>query len=415
MAELIYPTLRAVDGLGGSAERGYIIAALTEMLRLPAYSRVHTDERPGTVRHRNLKSIAAAALLSGGLMAVAPAVDSGAVSAVPTFTSVPLSSSIRSGVTVAYGTAPDDARIVVYSEPQFGRTKMTSSATEKPISRANVLHGHWVLKVPARRGPISSRSSNYSAIMYTATGAAIAFFTSTAGDKGSPTLLTQWTPMGRTRDSSSPLRGGPGCQTHLRQNLGLRDTLVGETFSSDKRAWNRFTYTTGATTEVGVAVSPTGAAGSFSQSGTQSQTATMVQRFFGYSGPYYTYEFAAYQYGLFVKECGGGYTKWYTQATGLTTGASQRTVGGTPYAAHVCALEPAQGFQVTVDRSRALTWSNGLVLEGIGLSTQTGFTSDGSVTQRWPSNYSRSSPNRNCGVHAAPDLDGSLIAVARGV
>jgi hypothetical protein len=348
-----------------------------------------------------------------------------AAAIVPAFSSVPLGSSLAAPE-VAAGTAPSGSTIVLFVEPPTSIFAAHKSFELTPVTRSTVSAGKWQPRLPVtaavRANEEPSGSANFEAIKFTSNGTEITFFGEQSASHPAMQSLTQWKaiPVSKTSISAfSPAEPDSWCSSNFVRALGEQKTLVGETFSSDARATLNFIYATNATSSLGVAASATAANNSFSASGTETSTAGGTDKFSAIQGAHNEYYDTYFGHSLYKQSCfygkGPGTTSYNTVNTGWTTGAAQTSVTNPPYNAQICSREPVIAFEVDVNKSSAIQWSNGFTLEGIGLSAQTGYATNAEVDTKWPANSNKTYYNRNCGVHADPDLNGSLIAVARGV
>jgi hypothetical protein len=374
------------------------------------------------MRHR--KSCLAAVGLGTALactgLGLAAAVPSGAVTSVPAFASVPLSSSLAGAPEVAAGTAAAGSTVVLFQEPPQSVFKAHESFALTPLSRSTVTNGTWQLRMPATA--LKAGVANYEVMKFTPTGAFVTFFGESNAATPAMKSLTQWKAVARSATVSPAMKAAvaipDSCGGLFMKGLGEQKTLIGETFSSDGRARENFTYSVNANSSLGVAVSDTENSG-YSQSGTETSSAGGSDAFNAVYGAVNEYYDTYYGHDLYYESCyiaPGVYDSYYTtHNTGWTTGAAEYSVSSPPYNAQVCSPEPPAGIKVYVNRSAAITWSNGFVVEGIGLSAQSGYTTQVESESTWPANSNKTWYNRNRGVHNYPLLNGSIIAVARGV
>jgi hypothetical protein len=208
-----------------------------------------------------------------------------------------------------------------------------------------------------------------------------------------------------------------------RADLGSKNwVLVGETFSTDssKQAKQSFEYDNGSTSTIGVGGGESEALSSSTQTWTSTVSAGSGFNYASYSAQSNVYYKTTFHYVEDHMQCADtqahSLTYYYqTVNKGWTQGTTSERVTKAPYAAPYCVPEDAHGGTLFVDKSTAVTWSNGLVIEGLALSTSSGYTTDTKATFTWPASRSMASPNRWCGKDAYPNEKGSYIAIQKGV
>jgi hypothetical protein len=202
----------------------------------------------------------------------------------------------------------------------------------------------------------------------------------------------------------------------LVKDLGAVPDIVGQTFSATTGVTHTFSYSNGASSELGVGFSLSGKIGTFKQSGTVGRSSTTYESYgtFGdHKGVYYqTY----WHYGTFETRRYGECTdpahyyseSFETRPIGFAGGANM-SAASIPTNANTCVFQAA-GTGFAKDSSRAITWTNGVSIKGaigIDLSTKTGYSSNAHVA------YQFNADRRLCGVSAYPGENGSYLLVAR--
>lgn len=196
-------------------------------------------------------------------------------------------------------------------------------------------------------------------------------------DKSNPGLK----PDARPQDRSV----SKGCSSTLIEDLGARWALVGQAYNSPV-SYANFTYTTSASSSLGVGFSYNGAYGSWSSNGTKSVSSFSTQTYptlpFGTNG-YFDSQFH-YQkiYYSCVDPFSGLTSSWMSaEPVGYAGGARTRNPASAPNAPY-CVPEPV-GSSFTKENSAAIQWTDGVEIRyylGIDLSVQTGYSSSAKVT-----------------------------------
>jgi hypothetical protein len=195
--------------------------------------------------------------------------------------------------------------------------------------------------------------------------------------------------------------------------------IVGQTYSRTVDVSHTFTYSVGANSSLGIAISASAAGGFSADAGaTSSATSSATTNFptYGnYTGVYYKTEFAENEYSHQCMSIVGRGSpskpygpKWYTsKSVGQYGGEDTRTLHTYPNATQCSKYLPnPRGF--TKDTTTAWEWSDGLTLPyfNVSVSTTTGYTSDASVT------YIVSHTTRYlCGINGGPaQTPGQIVA-----
>lgn len=193
------------------------------------------------------------------------------------------------------------------------------------------------------------------------------------------------------------------CGETLVANYGSKAVTVGATYTGGSGRTGEFTYTSGASSQLGVGFSTSGVYGSFSSSGTISRSSTdQVEYSAGTGGrAYKTY----FKYGKYSQWCYPIYNPSQKSVYAYKVHASGFAGGGyvasasVPSASHCVPL--GNGLSYSKTNTASTTFSSGASLSstiGINLSSKTGYTSSAWVKYK---NTSGSSRNL-CGVYDVP-------------
>lgn len=183
-----------------------------------------------------------------------------------------------------------------------------------------------------------------------------------------------------------------------------RQTQVGTTYVTVPSADATFTYTNGASNTLGVAVSATGASGSFSQSGTSTVSSSGVAGWGARTGnvSYSTF----FTYEKWQRSCEDVFispTPWIVNVTVKASRFDGGTTTGSPAipTANYC-VTLGRNSHFMVSSTKAATNSTGVSLSsviGINVSSQAGYSTAVSADY-W--NRSVSTDRRLCGVSGTP-------------
>jgi hypothetical protein len=185
------------------------------------------------------------------------------------------------------------------------------------------------------------------------------------------------------------------CGSMLIGNYGLRWVTVGQHYNNTSQVWTDFLYMRSATSSLGVGVSYDGAKfGTFSSSGTVAKSSTLSIDYPAVGNYQSRYRDTQFKYGQYRIGCtsSGGvpYTYYQARPNGFAGGATSYSPGrGPAKTAAFCTLYQA-GSTVTVERSKAVTWNNGVEISaalGIDLSSVTGYSAGAQL--RYTFNYGR--------------------------
>jgi hypothetical protein len=187
------------------------------------------------------------------------------------------------------------------------------------------------------------------------------------------------------------------------QNLGSKNVLVGATYTTVAGTSAKFTYTSGASSNLGVGYSVSGSYGSYSKSGTIARSSTSTIDFATRSGSYYYSSYFNYgKYSFWCYPVGQPNAKtiysYKVRANAFNGGSS---VGATSAPSATYCVKFGRNSSMTKDTSTAVTWSTGASLNssiGINLTTQTGYTSAAKLTYT----NSSSTDRQLCGTNGYP-------------
>lgn len=179
--------------------------------------------------------------------------------------------------------------------------------------------------------------------------------------------------------------------TRLR-NLGPKATLVGGLFSTGGTGWSgTFEYSKGQSSEIGVAVSGSGSAGSFSASGTNSVSSTVSIGYPAFSTHGSRYYRSNFNYGYYKVSYVTDHqviSYYQVRADGFNGGATVNSYSTATAFTYCDWYLPGSHF--VKDRNKASIWTNGIGLPapaGIGVSTQTGYSSTAKIDITMASNH----------------------------
>jgi hypothetical protein len=186
------------------------------------------------------------------------------------------------------------------------------------------------------------------------------------------------------------------------KRLGTHWVSVGVTYSKVTGVTQHFVYRVDQSSSLGVADSPSGRAGSFSQAGTDSMSSSTTESYrprHGVQGRRYRSKFVEREYGY---SCSHGIITYQTRTTGYAGGAISDSWPAP--AAHHCVPQEA-GSHFVKDTTAAYTWSAGFSIPALGtsLSAQTGYDHSAEITYYFRVKRSL------CGTNADPGGPAKLI------
>ena len=219
----------------------------------------------------------------------------------------------------------------------------------------------------------------------------------TDGSGGAPLDPSQETPE-PTSGTGGPgtVGGGPDspsstqvCGEDYMQDFGSRKVIVGSSYANAGSTTGTFTYSSGASSSIGVGYSVTGSKGSYSQSGTSSSSSNGSVGFGTRSGGYsYATYFKFGKYGSYCYQVGSkkNVDSYYAYKVRPSSYAGGGTVNSsTTPSATKCTDFSGGGTTITRNSSGANTWSSGASLDaviGINLSSKTGYTSTAKLSYK---------------------------------
>lgn len=177
------------------------------------------------------------------------------------------------------------------------------------------------------------------------------------------------------------------CRVGLAQDLGNKWALVGQTYNATTYVESRFIYINGASSELGVGISGSGNYGTFRAAGTSGRSTTVTQDYGAAGHNAKRYFDTQFRWGKFRHVCydsGSGY-QWtsYSVRNTMYAGYTRiRAISFYPNATH-CGTQWA-GTTYIKDETRAITWTDGVELAGMGMSfsSQTGYSSTARISYR---------------------------------
>jgi hypothetical protein len=219
-----------------------------------------------------------------------------------------------------------------------------------------------------------------------------------------------------TTDPAAATPGTPDittCSTYFDQSLGTPWGDVGGTFATTNGGTSVLTYTQGADSSIGVGTSATGAAGSFSVSGTNSisstGTVTFPTEWFSWGSHHFKTEFVENEY---YNECINQITgqvsyTYFNRVDGWAGGSNLVSVNS--ISAPYCTWWHS-GSSFTKDTTNAWTFSGGMSIPYINFnaSTETGYSTSASVTYSFNSGDSGGGRHL-CGVSSYPGGGSPLL------
>jgi hypothetical protein len=180
-----------------------------------------------------------------------------------------------------------------------------------------------------------------------------------------------------------PDQGGVGCgPTTLYKNLGQHYVALGAVYIDTSHVTEQFEYTSGASTNIGVGISPSGTVGSFSAGGTSSVGTSSTTTFPKHTTKTAKIEWAHFSFSEYKNSCSGvpGTTRYTVRAVEFEGAAHETTAASYPAASYCQHYDKTSHFNMV--RSKAVTWSSGASLGspvGFTVTAQSGYTSQASL------------------------------------
>lgn len=217
----------------------------------------------------------------------------------------------------------------------------------------------------------------------------------TDGSGGAPLDPSQETPE-PTTGTNGPTRGGGSdspsstqvCGEDYMADLGSRKVIVGSSYANAGSTTGTFTYSSGASSTIGVGYSVSGSKGSYSQSGTSSTSSNGSVGFGTRSGGYsYATYFKFGKYGEYCYPVGSKKTaeSYYAFKVRPSSYAGGGTVNSSTTPTATKCTDFGGGTIITRNSNSANTWSSGADLNaviGINLSSKTGYTSTAKLSYK---------------------------------
>ncbi|MDT7571077.1 MAG: hypothetical protein QOE05_1251 [Actinomycetota bacterium] len=183
-------------------------------------------------------------------------------------------------------------------------------------------------------------------------------------------------------DTSDEARYSKGCTSTLVVDYGVKNGIVGQTNSQTTGVVHDFTYTSGASSSLGVGVSASGSYGSFSASGTNSQSSTSTWGFASQGNNIAQRYLTGWRFGKFSLYCyapGCACTTYQAQTFSFAGGVSYQSVGFP--GASLC-VNFGAGGDFTKASYSAYNFVTGLSVAaviGIDLSIHTGYSAEAKI------------------------------------
>jgi hypothetical protein len=190
----------------------------------------------------------------------------------------------------------------------------------------------------------------------------------------------------------------------VKKKYPKRLTYVGQSYMTAKHIKVEFAYSKTASSSLGVGVSATGAYGSFSASGSVSESTTATQGMPTKWGVSYNWYQTDFDYEEWEQACDGGIYYYWVQAYQWDAGARIQPVKHAPVARD-CVPEP-KGSYYGETATKAQSFDVAFTLPAVGFSGSgdTGWTKQASITYWWYVNGS------DCGTNHSPPRAAAMVA-----
>lgn len=178
------------------------------------------------------------------------------------------------------------------------------------------------------------------------------------------------------------------CTTTKIADLGTKWIPVGGLFSTNSGTTVDYQYSKGQSTSLGTSVSEKASNAGFSASGTVSVSSTATVDFPTASGTTSKLAETQFRFGTFDTYCwviepGYSYESHkYTVRADLWVGGSTFVSASTPSATYCVSY--LKGSSFTKDSSKQVTWTGAATFYGVGLSAQTGWSTNGKLVYGFP-------------------------------
>jgi hypothetical protein len=314
-------------------------------------------------------------------------------------------------VLVASGHAGPGARVQLYAwSPSADEVQPGQSVPRKLLAVTTAsATGSYALHAPAASLRAAAQTSGYLNLEADA-GSASRFFIWRTNRAAGQTLSA----AGPARPATVNLRANPDfCGNWIfDKQFRAAWAIVGQSYIT-RRATHvkqRFTYHSGQSSSLGIGLSATGAAGSFSAAGTVSQSASTTSTFPTYKTgvkAWYRTKFRVAQYYEICVIGGNDSKNWLVRSNGYAGGENVRHPRSAP-TAHNCAPYP-RGSKFATDREKAVTWSAGLSIPVVGFngSAQTGYDHSAQVLYTFGAN------RHACGTGGLPPGSSRQVVAER--
>ncbi len=264
-------------------------------------------------------------------------------------------------------------------------------------------------------GQVPSASSNLRLVAHDGSGHSTSWY-QPIDSNSQPELKLDGSAIGSTESKSTAVAKSTTTSTLLASYPVWG--IVGQLYSTTTGATGDFQYASGATSELGVGVSLSGAAGSFSSAGTTALSSSTLIDFPTQSAgsTWKSYMKTQWKYGKFKdvtttcsKVCAST-TQYSARPYSFLGGSQVATAGSVPTTSPSNCTSYAGGSQATIQSGSAITWTNGVSMTGspagkvdigIDLSSKTGYSTSASLR------YVFSSTRHLCGVGGPPTGAGS--------
>lgn len=182
-----------------------------------------------------------------------------------------------------------------------------------------------------------------------------------------------------SRPEATALRSPRACGWAFLKSYGPEWTVVGATYSIVTGVTQHFTYSNGQSSSLGVGQSSSGKSGSFSESGTDSESSNTTEDYPTFSNKIAIEYKTQFVYGEYGYSCGSGFISYMAKPTSYAGGAEYSKTGSR--VAEWCVWQNA-GTTFTKSTTSAYTFSAGLSISAIGLTltAQTGYDTGATIS-----------------------------------
>lgn len=360
-----------------------------------------------------------------------PSIPDSAALTTPTIISGIIASS--AGVPFPAGTG-----VEVVAEPSnevLSSTAIGDSIQDTPVAKGHVgTNGAFAIRLPANASLARFASANFVNLELRAiSGGSLALFAfphllrdstsaagATANASAAPAALTSELVELRAQPPTAAVSAAQAAlsgvvdktdvcgSTKIASYAGIPVELAG-VYTAASGTTGEFDYKASSTSELGLAISVSGKAGTYSQSGTHAVTTSSSWDFGIQTGAHTDWTHFTYtKYSLYCYPVGSSYSpgaiySYETIPTSLDGGEYiyAATAPSAPPAAN-CGPLAASGH-VTISSTTASTWSSGVSISGVGgltvnLSSRTGYSTSSSITYR----NNTTTTKHVCGVSGPP-------------